>query len=90
MTCEAPPSIIERVRGITHPKIVDFSCHYCDGRLVLSGKVTSYYEKQLAQEAAAKIEGVSELVNQIEVVGEAASGRRGNRATGEKSASVRT
>ena len=38
------------------------------GVLILRGQVTSYHQKQLAQEAVAKIDGVVQVVNEVEVV----------------------
>jgi osmotically-inducible protein OsmY len=43
-------------------------CENHDGVLLLRGRVSSFYEKQLAQEAVRKLEGVDQIVNQIEVV----------------------
>ena len=37
------------------------------GRVVVRGRVGSYYQKQMAQEALLRIEGVEELENQLEV-----------------------
>jgi osmotically-inducible protein OsmY len=40
----------------------------CDrGVLVLTGHLSSFYYKQLAQEAVASVQGVSRVVNDIEV-----------------------
>ncbi len=44
------------------------SCEYHRGVLVLRGRLSTYYQKQLAQEAVAGIEGVSQVVNEIEVI----------------------
>lgn len=38
------------------------------GRVVLRGVVHSYFQKQMAQEALRKIEGVEEICNELEVV----------------------
>jgi osmotically-inducible protein OsmY len=43
------------------------SCDYSRGVLFLRGRLTSYYEKQSAQEAVKNLEGVIQVVNQIEV-----------------------
>ena len=43
-------------------------CDVCDGRLLLRGQVPSFYYKQLAQTAVAGLEGISQVVNDIEVV----------------------
>ena len=39
----------------------------CAGRVVVRGKVGSYYQKQMAQESLLRVEGVEELENQLEV-----------------------
>jgi osmotically-inducible protein OsmY len=43
-------------------------CEHDGGRLFLKGQVPSFYLKQLAQEAIAGMEGVVQVVNEIEVV----------------------
>ena len=43
------------------------SCEYENGVLVLHGRVSSFYYKQLAQEAVGGLPGVTEVINQIEV-----------------------
>jgi osmotically-inducible protein OsmY len=43
-------------------------CEVRDGLLRLSGCLPSHYLKQVAQEAVAAVEGVSAVVNDIEVV----------------------
>lgn len=37
------------------------------GVLTLSGRLPNYYQKQMAQTAAAKVEGVMKVVNRIDV-----------------------
>jgi osmotically-inducible protein OsmY len=37
------------------------------GRVVLRGVVSSYYQKQMAQEALRKLDGVEHIENQLEV-----------------------
>jgi len=46
----------------------DVSCECRRGVLVLRGRVPSFYYKQLAQETVARIEGVVEVVNEVEVI----------------------
>lgn len=46
------------------------SCEYHRGVLLLRGRLSTYYHKQLAQEAVAGLEGVSQVVNEIEVIQE--------------------
>jgi osmotically-inducible protein OsmY len=43
-------------------------CEFNEGQLYLRGQVPSFYLKQLAQEAVVGIEGVRQVVNDIEVV----------------------
>jgi osmotically-inducible protein OsmY len=43
-------------------------CEFDRGQLYLRGQVPSFYFKQLAQEAVADIDGVLQVVNEIEVV----------------------
>jgi osmotically-inducible protein OsmY len=38
-----------------------------DGRVVLSGTVTTYYQKQMAQEAVRRIDGVRAIDNRLTV-----------------------
>ncbi|HUT93246.1 MAG TPA: BON domain-containing protein [Thermoguttaceae bacterium] len=44
------------------------SCECDGGVLFLRGRLPSYYQKQLAQEAVAELEGVTQIVNQTEVI----------------------
>jgi len=45
------------------------SCECHDGVLFLRGCLSSFYHKQLAQEAVARVNGVTQVVNEIEVHG---------------------
>ncbi len=38
-----------------------------EGRITLHGKVDSYYQKQMATEVLKKVDGISEIDNQLEV-----------------------
>ncbi len=38
-----------------------------EGRVVLRGTVSSYYQKQMAQEALRRVEGVDHIENHLEV-----------------------
>lgn len=59
----------DRLNRNPYPAIRDISC-VCDrGVLVLRGRVSSYYHKQIAQEAVSGVDGVSQVVNDIEVRG---------------------
>jgi osmotically-inducible protein OsmY len=39
-----------------------------EGRVTLHGVVQSYFQKQMAQEAVRRIDGVEEIFNELEVV----------------------
>ena len=41
--------------------------HEQEGSLILSGRVASFFEKQMAQEALRGVEGVNRIDNQLEV-----------------------
>jgi len=44
------------------------SCHYHEGVLALRGRLPSFYLKQVAQTVVRHVEGVIEILNQVEVV----------------------
>lgn len=52
-----------------HPNLTNgqLECETNDGRVTLRGVVTTYYQKQIAQELLRGVEGVREVVNQLEV-----------------------
>ncbi len=56
------------LRRSPYPAVRRVSCEYCEGVLVLRGRLPSYYHKQVAQEAVARLEGVTGIVNEVEVV----------------------
>jgi hypothetical protein len=60
----------KRLKSVCYASIRGLTCH-CDDRgvLYLRGRLFSYYQKQLAQEAVSDLPGVVEVVNQAEVVG---------------------
>ena len=43
------------------------SCECKHGVLFLQGRLFSFYEKQVAQETVARIDGVTQVVNEVEV-----------------------
>ena len=43
------------------------SCEYEQGVLLLRGRLATYYQKQVAQEAVRGLDGVVQIVNSIEV-----------------------
>ena len=52
-----------------HPHLKRRRVHFetQEGRVVLRGTVSSYYHKQLAQEAVRRLQGVDSIENQLEV-----------------------
>lgn len=43
-------------------------CDFAEGMLILSGEVSSFRHKQLAQECTRQIEGVEQVVNRVQVI----------------------
>ncbi len=43
------------------------TCEFREGLLLLHGRVSSYYQKQLAQEAVRRLDAVDQILNHIEV-----------------------
>jgi osmotically-inducible protein OsmY len=66
----------ERLRAAPYISFRDVRCEYRHGLLILRGHVESYYEKQLAQESVARLEGVDQVVNELEVAWEDSGLRR--------------
>jgi len=57
------------LHNVPYASVRRLACEYNDvGILVLRGTLPSFYLKQLAQEAVAKIDGVSCIANEIVVV----------------------
>ena len=58
-----------KVRLLNSPyrAIRDLSCEYDSGVLVLKGRLLTFYQKQLAQEAVRAVVGKTKLVNSIDV-----------------------
>lgn len=52
-----------------HPSLTNgkLQCETNDGRVTLRGVVSTYYQKQIAQELLRGVEGVREVVNHLEV-----------------------
>jgi hypothetical protein len=66
------PSVEEHARCVLaqmpYRALRGISCEWRDGRLTLRGRLPSYYLKQMAQAAVARLPGIDQLVNSIEVV----------------------
>lgn len=57
----------DRLSRSPYPVLGRLECDYHDGVLILSGRVRSFYEKQVAQESVRSVEGVHQIVNDVEV-----------------------
>ena len=65
----SPADVAQRIfRESPYGSIRELQCSFRDGVLVITGRVSSYYLKQLAQIAVLHLEGVKRISNQIEVV----------------------
>ena len=58
----------DRIRCQSHLSMQRIWCEYHGRQLYLRGQVPSFYLKQLAQTAVSGLEGVSLVVNEIEVL----------------------
>jgi len=58
----------DRIRHHSHLAVQRIWCEYNGGRLYLRGQVPSFYLKQLAQTAVSGLEGVAQVINEIEVL----------------------
>ncbi len=59
----------QRMLGSPYRAVHDVECEYDEGIMTLRGRVSSYFLKQMAQEAVGKLPGVEEIANHIEVLG---------------------
>ena len=57
----------DRLREQPYQAIRALSCEYEQGTLFLRGKLPSFHQKQLAQEAVGGLEGVDQVVNETAV-----------------------
>jgi osmotically-inducible protein OsmY len=64
-----------RLRSNSYLALKNVTCDFRDGVLTLRGCLPTYYLKQMAQTAVARMEGVQRIVNEIVVV--ASPGRSG-------------
>lgn len=70
LSCES--EVLEEARRALADRLCQYrpslTCEFREGLLLLRGRVSSYYHKQVAQEAVRRLEAVERVVNQIEVV----------------------
>jgi osmotically-inducible protein OsmY len=57
-----------RLDGTGYPISKSVECSFRNGMMTLSGQVSSYYHKQVAQEALRSTKHVTQVVNNLEVV----------------------
>ncbi len=57
----------ERLRSSPYRALRAVLCECDQGILLLRGHLPSFYYKQLAQEAVARVQGVSQVINEIKV-----------------------
>ena len=70
MTVDAPTiaeEAMERLRESPYKAMRRVSCKCEQGVLFLRGRLFSFHEKQVAQEVVAKVNGVTQVVNEIQV-----------------------
>jgi osmotically-inducible protein OsmY len=58
----------ERLRKTPYLAVRNVSCECDRGVLFLRGRLPTFYQKQLTQEAVAGLTGVTQVVNETEVV----------------------
>ncbi|MBN2292086.1 MAG: BON domain-containing protein [Pirellulales bacterium] len=66
---EVVKSAKDHLKKNPYPDIRNVSCNCDRGVLVLRGNVSSYHHKQVAQEAVFGLDGVTRILNEIEVRG---------------------
>ena len=66
--CRVTKQAQELLRTSPYRPVRRVACAFHDGRLVLRGRLRTFFHKQLAQEAVARVDGVCQVVNEIEVV----------------------
>jgi osmotically-inducible protein OsmY len=59
--------ISSAIEGNPHLKRRNLRIETQEGRVVLRGTVSSYYQKQMAQEALRRLKGVDQIENHLEV-----------------------
>jgi len=73
------PGVVDHARAqlLRNPYLAlrNVHCDYGDGVLTLRGWLPTYHLKQLAQTAVASLDGVTRIVNDIQVLSEARSRR---------------
>lgn len=58
---------VEELAAMGYAPLKQLRCGFRDGTLTLRGQVSSYYHKQLAQEAVRRLSGIRAIVNEVTV-----------------------
>lgn len=56
-----------------HPEFRSIRCNIDGELLVFDGRLSTFFQKQMAQEIVTKIDGVEGILNQIEVINRSAN-----------------
>ena len=59
----------QSIRELSYRQVHEVKCHSRNGVVTLAGTLASFYFKQMAQVNAAKVPGVTRVVNEIHVSG---------------------
>ena len=59
--------VAKQLRGSPHFGLRRLTCQHRAGALILRGYVPSFYQKQMAQEVARAVSGVTTIINQLDV-----------------------
>ena len=70
-----------RLRDSGYFEVRELSCEHHEGVLVLRGQVSSWDQKQLAQEVVRHLPGVEAIINVVDVVASSQSERRSSTLT---------
>ena len=67
-TLHAAAQATHALKKSSHPALRGLSVEGTEGNLIISGRVSSYYLKQLAQETIMSVREGMQLVNKVDVV----------------------
>lgn len=68
LTATSPSPATQALRQSSHPGLRNLTIQEADGTIIILGRVTSYYLKQLAQETIMPVRGECQLLNRVTVV----------------------
>jgi len=61
-------SVKECLRSHAYRELRSLSCEFCNGIVTLRGEVTTYFNKQLAQESVRRLASVEVIINAVAVL----------------------